>query len=163
MFSYYFLKYGDLYFLYYLRYLYNTLFVFSFINLVLFYIKPPSTLLPTLYILLFVKISCPRCSSRHALFLFLLVILLLLILFIKSSILHLLIYALSTFLISSFTLCVVCLFFPTNVLNLFFIHCFLSFPFKFPVLAAAPDIQYPFSRISPSNPPILPKNPCELG
>ena len=34
---------------------------------------------------------------------------------------------------------------------------------KLPVLAAAPDIKHPFSRIFPANTPILPKNPRQLG
>ena len=39
----------------------------------------------------------------------------------------------------------------------------ISMFFKSPVLAAAPDIKHPFSRIFPLNTPILPKNPHQLG
>ena len=45
-----------------------------------------------------------------------------------------------------------------------FLYIFIAlFLLYLPVLAAAPDIQYPFSRISPANTPILPKNPRQLG
>ena len=42
-------------------------------------------------------------------------------------------------------------------------YFFIYFSFKSPVLAAAPDIQHPFFRISPVKPPILPKNHPQLG
>ena len=39
----------------------------------------------------------------------------------------------------------------------------ISIFFTSPVLAAAPDIKHLFPRIFPPNPPILPKNPRQLG
>ena len=45
---------------------------------------------------------------------------------------------------------------------IYFVYSFYYSYYYLPVLAAAPDIKHPFSRISPANPPILPKNPREL-
>ena len=45
----------------------------------------------------------------------------------------------------------------------FFIYLLSSYFLLNNVLAAAPDIQHPFSRISPVNTPILLKNPPQLG
>ena len=45
----------------------------------------------------------------------------------------------------------------------FLLYISIYFFLKSPVLAAAPDIKHPFSRISPLNPPILPKDPRQLG
>ena len=54
-------------------------------------------------------------------------------------------------------------FFDTNFYAAILIFLLFIYYSYLPVLAAAPDIKHPFSRISPVNPHILPKNPRELG
>ena len=62
------------------------------------------------------------------------------------------------FLSFAFFLC----FFKTPY-NPYLSYIYTFFYLTSPVLAAAPDIKHPFSRISPLTPPILPKNRPQLG
>ena len=54
-------------------------------------------------------------------------------------------------------------FFCISNLLLYFLYSFYYSYYCPPVLAAAPDINHPFSRISSPNTQILPKNPRKLG